>query len=79
MNDIVKIGSIYTHYKGNKYEVLNIAEHSETNEKLVIYRSLKNNKVWARPYSMFTEYVSKGNVCLPRFNLSDENGEGYNE
>lgn len=41
---------IYLHFKGGEYEVINFATHSETGEKLVIYRNLHNtSEVWARP------------------------------
>ena len=36
------------------YELVDIARHSETNEELVIYRSLHDGQVWARPKTMFT-------------------------
>ena len=47
------VGGKYRHFKGNEYEILAIARHSETMEELVIYKSLKNGEVWARPKSMF--------------------------
>ena len=49
----VVIGAKYRHFKGNEYEVIEVARHSETNEELVIYKSLKDGTVWARPKSMF--------------------------
>ena len=48
---------IYQHYKGNFYEVLEIGLHSETLEEIVIYRSLKDGKIWVRPISMWDEEV----------------------
>lgn len=54
----VKIHGIYRHFKGNFYLVEDIAYHSETQEKMVIYRALYgNNKLWCRPYNMFLEKV----------------------
>ena len=56
----VKIKGIYKHYKGDYYIVEDIATHSETEEKLVIYKSLYGDtRLWARPYDMFIEKVDK--------------------
>lgn len=54
----VIIGRVYKHYKGDYYIVENVATHSESGEKLVVYRALYDDgKVYARPYNMFTEKV----------------------
>ena len=67
----VKIGRIYKHFKGDYYLVENIAYHSETKEKMVIYRALyEDNKLWCRPYDMFLEEVHK-NGQATRFALQD--------
>ncbi|HEX4939989.1 MAG TPA: DUF1653 domain-containing protein [Candidatus Kapabacteria bacterium] len=59
----------YRHYKGKDYEVIDIATHSETGEKLVIYRTLYGNyDLWARPLAMFTETVEQDGHKVPRFN-----------
>ena len=55
----IKIKGIYKHFKGNLYVVEDIAIHSETLEKLIIYRSLDDFVLWARPYEMFFEEVNK--------------------
>lgn len=59
---------IYRHFKGNRYQVLGIATHSETGEELVIYRALYGEfGTWARPLSMFTETVERDGFTQPRF------------
>ena len=51
----------YRHYKGNEYEVLYIARHSETLEPMVIYRALYGEGgIWARPAAMWNETVAGG-------------------
>lgn len=67
MKDQPTSGS-YRHYKGNEYDVLAEAIHSETGEKLVIYQSVDDpGKVWARPYDMFFETVIVDDKEIPRF------------
>ncbi|PED86679.1 hypothetical protein CON43_22625 [Bacillus cereus] len=56
----------YKHYKGNIYELLFIATHSETEEKLVIYKN-EEGQVFARPYDMFFEEVEVNGESVPRF------------
>ena len=71
MNDDVKVkNGIYQHYKGNKYEVIGIAKHSETLEDLVVYRALYDNKIsklWVRPLKMFTETIEINGTEIERF------------
>lgn len=53
----------YRHYKGNEYEVIGIAQHSETLEPMVIYRALYGSfGLWARPAQMWNESVGDGTV-----------------
>ena len=61
---------IYRHYKGNFYQVLHTAQHSETEESLVVYRCLYGEYgVWVRPLTMFTETVEVDGKEIPRFEL----------
>lgn len=63
----------YQHYKGNFYEVIAIARHSETLEELVVYRALYKsanygkNALWVRPKTMFTEKVVVEGKEISRF------------
>ena len=64
---------IYRHYKGSLYQVLHTAQHSETEEALVVYRCLYGEYgVWVRPLVMFSETVTVDGKQLPRFELIKE-------
>ena len=59
---------LYRHYKGNIYQVFNVARHSETREWMVIYQALYGDYGWwVRPASMFAEEVEVGGNRVPRF------------
>ena len=58
----------YRHYKGNFYEVIGIARHSETEEEMVVYRKLYgDHSLWVRPLGMFIEEVLVDGRMVPRF------------
>jgi hypothetical protein len=58
----------YRHYKGNDYQVLGVARHSETEEELVVYRCLYGDySLWVRPLAMFTEKITVDGRQVPRF------------
>ncbi|HTW96294.1 MAG TPA: DUF1653 domain-containing protein, partial [Candidatus Methylomirabilis sp.] len=60
-------------YKGNRYEVLGVAKHSETEEELVVYRQLYGDGgYWVRPLKMFLEEVEVMGKKVPRFKLIEE-------
>jgi len=63
----------YEHYKGNMYEVYMTAQHSETEEWMVVYKALYGEQgMWVRPYDMFTETVEVDGVKVERFKKVDD-------
>ena len=71
MNEI-KIGK-YRHFKGNEYEVIAIAKHSETTEDYVVYKALYGDGgMWVRPASMWNETVERDGVTYKRFTYVGE-------
>ncbi|GHE22930.1 DUF1653 domain-containing protein [Halomonas urumqiensis] len=70
MTASLPVPGIYRHYKGNRYEVLGVAQHSETEEPLVVYRALYGEfGLWVRPLEMFTERVEVLGEPVARFAL----------
>ena len=63
----IKLGK-YRHFKGNEYEVIAIAKHSETTEDYVVYKALYGDGgIWVRPASMWNETVERDGVTYKRF------------
>lgn len=63
----------YRHFKGNEYELLAVARHSESGEAMAVYRALcGEGGVWVRPASMWSEEVTRGGVTQPRFTFIGE-------
>lgn len=72
MTELLPTGR-YRHYKGNYYDVLGVASHSETDEKLVVYRPQYGDRaLWVRPLAMFTEIMTVEGREVPRFVYSPE-------
>lgn len=63
----IKLGK-YRHFKGNEYEVIAIAKHSETLEEMVVYRALYGEgQTWVRPASMWDERIERDGKTYKRF------------
>ena len=63
----------WKHFKGNSYEVVGIAKHSETLEPMVVYRALYGaGELWTRPVSMWLEQVTRDGKTFPRFTYEGE-------
>lgn len=59
---------IYRHFKGNEYELLYLAQHSETREEMVVYRALYGERgIWVRPAFMWDEIVEHNGEKVCRF------------
>ena len=64
---------LYRHYKGNLYEVFMTAQHSETEEWMVVYKALYGEEgMWVRPYDMFMELVEVDGQMTERFKKVDD-------
>ncbi len=72
MEQEIKLGC-YRHFKGNEYEVIGIAKHSETMEEMVVYRALYGEHgLWVRPASMWNETVERDGKVFQRFTYIGE-------
>lgn len=63
----ITVGKTYKHYKGNLYKIIALAKHSETNEDMIVYQSIKNGDIWVRPMVMWNETVDENGTL--RFTL----------
>ena len=63
----------YRHFKGNYYEVIGVARHSETMEEMVVYRALYGEHgLWVRPAAMWTENIDRDGYRGPRFQYVEQ-------
>ncbi len=62
-------GERWKHYKGGVYEVITLANHSETKEALVIYKSVPFGSIYARPLHMWDEECELGRIKFKRFEI----------
>ena len=68
----IKLGK-YSHFKGNEYEVIAIARHSETCEEMVVYKALYGDGgMWVRPANMWNEEVELDGIVYKRFTYIGE-------
>lgn len=68
----MKLG-VYRHFKGNLYEVIAVARHSETLEDMVVYKALYGEgDVWVRPLGMWDEIIERDGKSFTRFELVEE-------
>ncbi|WDE95921.1 DUF1653 domain-containing protein [Lentisphaera profundi] len=64
---------IYRHYKGNFYQVIDVAKDSETEEDFVIYRPMYGERaLWIRPLAMFSEIIERDGASVQRFSFHSE-------
>mgnify|MGYP000020282714 FL=1 len=63
----------YQHFKGNYYQVLHVAKHSETEELYVVYQpEYGEREIWIRPLAMFNETIERDGKTLKRFQYVGE-------
>ena len=69
---MIKLGK-YRHFKGNEYQVIAVAKHSETLEEFVVYQALYGEMgMWVRPATMFGESVEVARQLIKRFAYIEE-------
>lgn len=72
MNDSVKLGK-YRHFKGMEYKLIAIANHSETQQPMAVYRALYGEHgLWVRPLAMFLETIRRDGKEIQRFQCVED-------
>lgn len=70
--NIVQVGGLYRHFKGNVYEVIAIAKDCEDLKEIVVYRNVEKGDVWTRPLDNFCETLTRNGRVFKRFEKIDE-------
>ena len=65
----ISVGKIYRHYKGNKYKIIALGRHSESQEEVVIYQNIDKGDIWVRPKSMWNEVININGKEVMRISL----------
>ena len=77
--NIIPLG-VYRHYKGNQYEVIGFAKHSETLEDMVIYKALYGDgNTWVRPLSMWENLIEADGKIVKRFEYESRSKVDYDK
>lgn len=72
MQNTIQLG-LYQHYKGNYYQVIGLARHSETLEALVVYQAFYGDfRLWVRPLELFMSTLMHDTQEIPRFKFVGE-------
>lgn len=62
----------YRHFKGNHYQLIDVAKHSENGEPYVVYQALYGEQgMWIRPLAMFDETIVRDGKTIKRFQLDE--------
>lgn len=69
----LKLGQIWRHYKGKHYKMLIFCKHSETEEELVVYQRQEDGNTYARPLDLFFQNVELEGKTVPRFTFISDN------
>ncbi|SEK87003.1 Protein of unknown function [Colwellia chukchiensis] len=70
----------YQHFKGNYYQVLHIAKHSETEELMVVYQPEYGDRaIWVRPLAMFDETIERDGKVIKRFKYVCDNNSPHKQ
>lgn len=69
----------YRHYKGGEYEIITFARHSETQERMMVYRSVETGHAWVRPLDMFHGRLPDGRRRFEPINVALDDHLGIDQ